>query len=685
MKPVHHHPTLSMFAFLAAAVALVSCEKTVSNEDLGNYPEDGIVRISTSLDEALTRADSPYSGNNLGVFIYYSSGDYYNAENVLWEKNAEDWVPEKQILWKSPAASAGIYAYAPYINGANDYRNIEFQVPSYQVNGTSSADFLWSSRPGFVPKDDLNSDKKLDILLTHALVKLTVNLSWGGEFSDSQLTVKNVTLNGTAGKLKFDLQNRTIAVPDPTATSDISMYRLEDGSYEAIFYPGLGQESGAKMLTVLMSDNKGYHVTLDNKLTLYPGHAYTMNVKVGKDKVTAGNVIVQDWEPEEKLDDKESYVEEFSVWDGTSSAGFTSGNGSEESPYEIETAAQLAYLKTALSGSYPNIQKKYYILKSNIDLAGKSWTPIGSNTAQNVCISLDGNGKTITNLMVSVSGQAGLFTGLAGDDDFVSCIKNLTIRNADVTSLAGNDAGIIAGYINHVDISNCKVEGRVTGRNAGGFAGIGYGVNITNSNADVTVTATSTENAPGKSGGIVGMVASGTKRGNTIDNCLVTGKIANNTQIGVSDSSSGGIAGYCIATSMKGCTSYADIVPETDAQMYIGGICGKVGLKDVSSQLSVENCSAFGTIYARQGRIGGAFGDAHSTNTNVHFGGNIDVSNLSTEYNNAENSDGTKIGIFVGYAGKDFNAKYCSFHNTSSLSLPVYGYMECALQDIKEK
>lgn len=666
---------------MATATALVSCEKSSSYEDIGNFPEDGIVRISTSLDEVLTKADVPYTGDNLGFFIFYGPGDYYNAENVLWKKSSEDWMPEKQILWKNPTAPAGIFAYAPHINGANDYQNIEFQVPSYQVNGTSSADFLWCSNPDFVPKKNLNSEKKLNIIFTHALVKLTVKLSWGDEFADSPLTVKDVTLNGTASKLKFDLYGRTIAVPNPAVTNDISMYRADDGNYEAIFYPGPGQKNGAKMLTVFMSDNKGYHVTLNDDLKLYPGHAYTMNVKVGKDKVTAGNVIVRDWDPEEKIDDKESYVEDFSVWDGSVANSFAGGDGSENSPYRIETGAQLAYLAAAVNGNHPNIQKKYYILTSNIDLAGINWTPIGLDTAQDVCINLDGNGKVITNLTVKANQSAGLFTAINGTDDFVSCIKNLTIRNADVT--ANNSyAGILAGHGEDMDINGCKVEGSVNGRIAGGFVGIGYGLNITNSKANVTATAIYIiEGIPGESGGIIGHMSAGMKRsGGNIDNCLVTGRIINNSYGGaVQNGASGGIVGSCAATNINGCTSYADIIPGTDTHMNIGGICGQS-----YTGSSVKDCSAFGTIHARCGYIGGAFGSSYSTNTNIHFGGSIDTSELDAEYNTGD-IKGTNVGIFVGYASFDFKATYCSFHSKTSASLPVYGFMDCEIQDIKEK
>ncbi|HAZ74658.1 MAG TPA: hypothetical protein DCW53_05085, partial [Rikenellaceae bacterium] len=178
------NPIFALAAF--AALILASCEKDidVTNE---NFPADGVVRIDANVSGLITKADLPYSGytgSDLGLFIDYGDSDYYSKDNVRWVNNGGTWTPESQVLWKNAKSPVNIFAYAPHISGADDHTSVEFSIPSNQVNGTFSADFLWYSMPGFVPADDL-IDQKLNITFSHVLVKLKVNLTFGNEFGDS--------------------------------------------------------------------------------------------------------------------------------------------------------------------------------------------------------------------------------------------------------------------------------------------------------------------------------------------------------------------------------------------------------------------------------------------------------------------------------------------------------------------
>lgn len=152
-----YYPILT--ALLSVANIFVSCEKDISNSS-DNFPEDGIVRIDASVEEAVTKADLPYSGyagSDLGLFIDYGDGDYYSKDNIRWVNNSGTWTPESQVLWKNAQSPVGIFAYAPHISGADDHTGVEFSIPSNQTGGTSSADFLWYSKPGFVPANDLKT------------------------------------------------------------------------------------------------------------------------------------------------------------------------------------------------------------------------------------------------------------------------------------------------------------------------------------------------------------------------------------------------------------------------------------------------------------------------------------------------------------------------------------------------
>ena len=670
------NPILALAAF--AALILVSCEKNIdfTNE---NFPADGVVRIDASVSGLMTRADLPYSGytgSDLGLFIDYGDGDYYSKDNLRWVNNGGIWTPESQVLWKNAQSPVGIYAYAPHISGADDHTSVEFSIPSNQVNGTFSADFLWCSLPGFVPADEL-VDQKLNITFSHALVKLKVSLAFGNEFDDSH-SVKDVILNGTSSKIRFDLANRTVADLDQSSSNDISMCNTSDYVYEAIFFPGKGQKSGARMLTVVMSDNKAYNVTIDNDLELYGGYAYAMNVKVGKDKLEAGSVNVFEWQPEKELGEKDSYIEEYSVWDGESTEPVTKGSGSESDPYLIESAAQLAGLAYNINNDINDYSGNYFKLMKDIDLASKPWTPVGNKT-HFPHLRLDGNGKSIINLKVDESeGYAGLFYWLSGTSSTEkSLVRNLTIRNADVKT-GGREAGAIVGFTSFLDIIDCRVEGAVTSAYcAGGIVGSGD-PSIINCRANVNVAvnapASTSRNISVAAGGLIGDISFNNEHDNTITNCTVRGSVTVNSQDlagSVNDFHVGGVAGFAFAK-VSGCMSYADVNSTSENEVCAGGLIGSLGAGS-----NVENCAVFGTVIGKKNNVvGGVYGSAVGNHEKVHFGGKIgDIQDAGTGV----------TGIFIGHAGDAFRTKNCSYSKVEG-SFPVIGKDESNdAQDIKMK
>ena len=672
-------PQNPIFALAAsAALILVSCEKNLDSIS-ENFPADGVVRIDASVSGLMTKADLPYSGytgSDLGLFVDYGNGDNYSKDNVRWVNNSGTWTPESQVLWKNAKSPVGIFAYAPHISGADDHTGVEFSIPSNQTGGTSSADFLWCSMPGFVPADGLDN-KKLNINFSHVLVKLKVNLTFGNEFGDSH-SVKDVVLNGTSSKIKCDLAGSTVSDLDQSSSNDISMCNTSDYVYEAIFFPGKGQKSGARMLTVVMSDSKAYNVTLDSGLELNSGYAYTMNVKVGKDKTEAGSVNVMEWQPEKELGEKESYIEDYSVWDGTSTESITNGTGSESDPYLIESAAQLAGLAYNINNNDNYEYKgKYFKLMKDIDLASKPWTPIGNST-HFPHLRLDGNGKSIINLKVDVGdGYAGLFYWLSGTSSTEkSVVRNLTIRNADVKT-GGRDAGVIVGFTSFLDIIDCRVDGSVTSAYcAGGIVGSGD-PSIINCRADVNVTVNapaSTSKSSVAAGGLIGDISFNNEHDNTITNCTVRGTVTVSNQDpseSVNDFHAGGVAGLAFANVMD-CTSYAEIYSTSENEVHVGGLVGTVGAGS-----KITNSSAYGTVHGKKNNfVGGAYGYAVGSHERVHFGGKIE---------NIPDVGTGAVGIFIGHADGVFQTKNCSYSNVDG-SFPVIGKDESkGAQDIKKK
>ena len=97
--------------------------------------------------------------------------------------------------------------------------------------------------------------------------------------------------------------------------------------------------------------------------------------------------------------DSDITVTTTDIWDGSIASSFSSGNGTENDPYKISTAAELAFLAKSVNDG-ESYQGKYLLLNNNIDLNGLEWTPIGNGINSFMGI-FDGKGLTVKNLKIT--------------------------------------------------------------------------------------------------------------------------------------------------------------------------------------------------------------------------------------------------------------------------------------------
>lgn len=196
-----------------------------------------------------------------------------------------------------------------------------------------------------------------------------------------------------------------------------------------------------------------------------------------------------------------------SVWDGKREL-WTRGNGTEESPYLIESAQNLAFLAYMCAHGF-DTYNIYFKLTTDIDLNGSEvlpWQPIGDTyytdyetgctaKVQNYYSQFfghfDGDGHRIYNIYVDAE-YGGLF-GRVNQRN--ATIENVKVVNGyihgktDTGGIAANCLGYIANCMNGAEIvsengaggivgysqssvSECYNEGNVTGKYAGGIAGL---------------------------------------------------------------------------------------------------------------------------------------------------------------------------------------------------------------------
>lgn len=180
-----------------------------------------------------------------------------------------------------------------------------------------------------------------------------------------------------------------------------------------------------------------------------------------------------------------------STWDGVAVSSSLSGTGTEDDPYLISSAADLAYLAKAVNDGTLDTDGKYFKQTVDINLADKPWTPIGNanktvgegETAGTKGFSgiYDGNWKTISGLKVTDAcaaftvevaatettpastetkyGGAGLFgfTKAPADTKSTVVIKNLALKG-DVSVENVQNAGGLIGYSENTAVTNCYID-----------------------------------------------------------------------------------------------------------------------------------------------------------------------------------------------------------------------------------
>ena len=264
--------------------------------------------------------------------------------------------------------------------------------------------------------------------------------------------------------------------------------------------------------------------------------------------------------------------------------------GDQNTTYEINNADDLMNMK----------RKGKYVLKADIDMTGKEWTPVGTHEAPFIG-SFDGNGYKITGLSVSKSAEdvgasigfkysyCGLF-GYATE----ATIKNVTIdATVNVNETAQNRniyAGVLGGYFKKCSITDVTVSGSVSvvssnySAYAGGLVG---GITETTVNGCSSSASVKTDRSPvyAYSGGLFAE----SKGNSKVSSSCATGNVYASSTVGLSYA--GGLFGYCFTTEVTNCYSASKVYSEVSSSAMEEGKKGAAysgGLAAIASSIPLE-------------------------------------------------------------------------------------------------
>ena len=301
------------------------------------------------------------------------------------------------------------------------------------------------------------------------------------------------------------------------------------------------------------------------------------------------------------------------------------GEGTAENPYLIETLKDLKFFRDDVNAGNTYAGKTVKVI-NNINLNSEAWTPIATFNGV-----FDGNGKTISNLVVNGEGKSNQgFFGQTNNGE----IKNLTINNATVKGRL--NVGVVAGTPYTSKYTNIKVTGDVVVEGmayVGGVGGKNAYANWTDVTVDVNagsyVKATSTEYDPSSEyadengnvayrtyvGGVVGFNGEG---GHTFKN------ISSNIKVIGDVMDIGGIFGIAHYGNKFENVTFSGSVEAAEGAKEVGGIAG-VWNNTAGYTVTFTNCAVadgatvmIGTedVTEKCAIVGGAYTPSNNTAAN---------------------------------------------------------------------
>jgi len=265
-----------------------------------------------------------------------------------------------------------------------------------------------------------------------------------------------------------------------------------------------------------------------------------------------------------------------------------SGQGTEESPYEIATLSELIELTRAGA-----LWDRHFVLTADLDMGQSPWLhsvfPWFGGT-------FNGGDFDVMNLKIEGFDTVGFFAYVAPG----AVIKNIHLKDAHITGMY-DCVGALIGKNHGTRVSGCSSSGTVLGRHqVGGLIGAAGTGEVLDCHNRASVQGLD------KIGGLIGNLEQGSLR-----HCFSMGTVKGDQDVG-------GLVGYNDKGQLSQCSSRSTVTTRPDTHErtgdHFGGLLG-------SNRGIVSQCLSHGTVSANEsvgGLIGengsrGAVSDSYST------------------------------------------------------------------------
>jgi len=302
-----------------AMVALtMACTNNDEQENVpNNYPTDNIIRVTAGVNNPMTRGGetgtagiSPYNGDFSLTVVNVPNNKYTYANKRFTYADATGWNCSETLLWQNAATPVKIAAVAPYdakyevYTYTNRECSFQYHLNSNQTTTDPKNDLLHYFNNNFTPKDDLNSDGKLQLTLNHAFCLFDININLGTEFNkkDGLATdpIQSATISGIYNHAKIDVWDNPVKVN--VITDGVWGVRENIIATPGAFTSVTNEKENAKkqfscivlpqtlskdhfVVTLQTKTGKKYEWSPTENITIESGKKYTLNLSMGDNKL----------------------------------------------------------------------------------------------------------------------------------------------------------------------------------------------------------------------------------------------------------------------------------------------------------------------------------------------------------------------------------------------------------------
>lgn len=307
---------------LAFAVGVFSSCSTSDDSSNGNFPADGVIRVTTAVaDVPAVRGGK--DANNLSAFNLnvetpgnstYSYYAYMKKSGSVWDSYSSDTPTNSLVmLWKDSKTAINVTALGTSENTLKGTFNAVsgYGVATDQSSAEAMAanDILYLPTTSFDPSvpGTLSAEGKLNLTLKHFLSKFKIEMTFAPELNTpvalKKEDIKELTINGT--KLKFSwkaLDNSGFTLTSDAAANVKPLYadfKAASGNvkatstYECVLVPQTVKK-GDLIVSFKIGDFD-YTRPSEDDMTLQSGYEHTLKLEVTPDGVNITGFSASEW------------------------------------------------------------------------------------------------------------------------------------------------------------------------------------------------------------------------------------------------------------------------------------------------------------------------------------------------------------------------------------------------------